>query len=96
MQQLQTRTAISSILDSLEDMQYLTDYFDTDCQFLDDIFEDKRIQSLLEVDYFSEKTTATLLNYLYIYIYIWYASINTFERNQRKKIKVKGKKTSTL
>lgn len=41
--------AISSVLDSLEEMQYLTDYFDTDCNFLDDIFEDKHIHSLLEV-----------------------------------------------
>ena len=45
--------AISNVLDSLEEMQYLTDYFDSDCNFLDEVFGDKRIQSLLEV--FSDK-----------------------------------------
>jgi hypothetical protein len=44
--------AISNILDSLEDMQYLTDYFDTDCTFLDEIFHDRQMQSLLEVKHF--------------------------------------------
>ena len=38
--------AISSILDTLEDMQYLTDYFDTDCNFLDEIFDDLRLEEL--------------------------------------------------
>ncbi len=41
--------AISTVLDSLEDMQYLTDYFDTDCNFLDEVFEDSRLEELLEV-----------------------------------------------
>ena len=45
--------AISNILDSLEDMQYLTDYFDTDCTFLDEIFHDRQMQSLLEVKHFT-------------------------------------------
>jgi len=42
-------SALSDVLDSLEEMQYLTDYFDSDCTFLDEIFEDKKIHSLLDV-----------------------------------------------
>ena len=44
--------AISNILDSLEELQYLTDYFESECNFLDDVFEDSRLQSLLEVLFF--------------------------------------------
>lgn len=43
---------MSTILDSLEDMQYLTDYFDTDCNFLDDLFDDIKLQDLLEVSFY--------------------------------------------
>ena len=42
---------LSSVLDSIEEMQYLTDYFDSDCDFLDEVFEDKRIQELLDVSF---------------------------------------------
>lgn len=41
--------ALTEVLDSLEEMQYLTDYFDSDCNFLDEIIEDKRIQTLLDL-----------------------------------------------
>jgi len=41
--------AVSSILDSLEDMQYLTDYFDADCNFIEEIFDDVHLLDLLEV-----------------------------------------------
>ena len=58
--------AISSILDSLEDMQYLTDYFDTDCNFLDDIFEDKRIHSLLEVKFHQSFLNKIFPKYFYV------------------------------
>ena len=39
-------------MDSLEDMQYLTDFYDTDFDnsfILDEIFEDKQLHALLEV-----------------------------------------------
>ena len=41
--------AVSSILDSLEDMQYLTDYFDSEYNFIDELFEDVHLHDLLEV-----------------------------------------------
>lgn len=47
---LSSTTAISAILDSLEDLQYLTDYFETECTFIDEICENSRLQSLLEVE----------------------------------------------
>lgn len=41
--------AVSSILDSLEDMQYLTDYFDSEYNFMDELFGDVHLQDLLEL-----------------------------------------------
>jgi calcium/calmodulin-dependent serine protein kinase len=42
--------AISNILDSLEELQYLTDYFESESSFIDEIFEDTKLHSLLEVN----------------------------------------------
>lgn len=41
--------AVSNILDSLEELQYLTDYFESECCFIDEVYEDNRLNSLLEV-----------------------------------------------
>ena len=41
--------AISNILDSLEELQYLTDYFESESNFIEEIFEDTKLHSLLEL-----------------------------------------------
>lgn len=41
--------AVSNVLDSLEELQYLTDYYESECCFVDQVYEDNRLNSLLEV-----------------------------------------------
>ncbi|RNA34345.1 peripheral plasma membrane CASK isoform X2 [Brachionus plicatilis] len=41
--------AVSNVLDSLEELQYLTDYFESECSFVDAVYEDNRLNSLLEL-----------------------------------------------
>ncbi len=36
-------------MDSLEELQYLTDYFESESNFIEEIFEDTKLHSLLEV-----------------------------------------------
>lgn len=37
------------MIDSLEEMQYLTDFTDTNCEFIEEAFGDKQLNRLLEV-----------------------------------------------
>ncbi len=57
--------AVSQILDSLEDIQWLTISDHVDLDFLQKLFEDKQLQTLLEV---KEKKNKS--NFLFFHIFI--------------------------